>query len=44
MAKMAYDSSCGLVLLYGGELPTGQQVTNYRDTWAWNGQGWTKIG
>lgn len=44
MAKMAYDSSCGLVLLYGGELPTGRQVTNYRDTWAWNGQGWTKVG
>jgi hypothetical protein len=42
--KMAYDSTCGLVLLYGGELSTGQQVTFYKDTWAWNGQTWIKVG
>jgi hypothetical protein len=44
MPKMAYDSTCGLVLLYGGELPTGQSLTTYKDTWAWNGQTWTKVG
>jgi hypothetical protein len=44
MPKMAYDSTCGIVLLYGGELSTGQQVTNYRDTWVWDGQTWTKVG
>jgi hypothetical protein len=44
MAKMAYDSDCGLVLLYGGEAPTGTTVTRYKDTWAWNGQTWTQVG
>ena len=44
MPVMAYDSGCRVVLLYGGEVPTGQNVTVYNDTWAWNGQTWTKVG
>jgi hypothetical protein len=44
MPLMAYDSTCRLVLLYGGELATGQSVTRYTDTWAWNGRAWTKVG
>jgi hypothetical protein len=41
---MAFDSTCALVLLYGGEASTGTSATYYTDTWAWNGQTWTKVG
>ena len=43
-ATMAFDSNCGLVLLYGGEVSTQTSAAYYKDTWAWNGQAWTKVG
>jgi hypothetical protein len=44
MALMAYDSACKLVVLYGGELQTGQNLTQFYDTWVWDGQAWNKVG
>lgn len=41
---MAYDSTCKVVILYGGELQTGSSLTEDYDTWAWGGQAWTKVG
>jgi hypothetical protein len=41
---MAYDSTCKLVLMYGGELQTGSSLTEDYDSWAWSGQAWTKLG
>jgi hypothetical protein len=44
MPLMTYDSTCKLVVLYGGELPTGSNVTRFYDTWVWDGQAWAKVG
>ncbi|HUY73925.1 MAG TPA: kelch repeat-containing protein [Candidatus Dormibacteraeota bacterium] len=44
MAQMAFDSACKLVVLYGGELQTGQNLTQFYDTWVWDGQAWSKVG
>jgi hypothetical protein len=41
---MAYDSTCELVVLYGGEFETGSSVVWFHDTWVWNSQAWTKVG
>jgi hypothetical protein len=41
---MAYDSTCGTVLLYGGEVSTQVTAVYYTDSWAWDGQTWTKVG
>jgi hypothetical protein len=42
---MAYDQSCQLVLMYGGELQaSANSNAQYTDTWVWNGQAWTKVG
>ena len=43
-AFMALDSTCGIVVLYGGDISTQTSFTVYYDTWAWNGQTWTKVG
>jgi hypothetical protein len=43
-AAMAYDSTCGTVLLYGGEVSTQVTAVYYTDSWAWDGQTWTKVG
>ena len=42
-AVMAYDSNCGRALLYGGEVDTQTAVTYFKDTWAWDGQTWTRV-
>ena len=42
-AVMAYDSNCGRVLLYGGEVSTQVTATYFKDTWLWDGQTWTKV-
>ncbi|HSY14419.1 MAG TPA: hypothetical protein VK816_00405, partial [Jatrophihabitantaceae bacterium] len=44
MPLMAFDSACKLVVLYGGELQTQQTLTNFSDSWIWDGQAWTKVG
>lgn len=45
MALIAYDSTCKLDVLYGGEFQSGQNsMTRDYDTWIWNGQAWTKVG
>lgn len=44
MPLMTYDSGCKLVLLYGGELSTGSNVTRFYDTWAWDGHAWVEVG
>lgn len=42
---MAFDEGCQLVLLYGGELQSSSNSNGqYSDTWAWNGQAWTRVG
>lgn len=43
-AVMALDSNCGTVVLYGGDISTQTSFTVYYDTWAWDGQTWTKVG
>ena len=43
-AVMAYDPNCGRVLLYGGEISSQVTVAYLKDTWAWDGQTWTKVG
>lgn len=43
-AAMAYDSTCGTVVLYGGEVSTQVTAVYYVDSWAWDGQTWTKVG
>ena len=42
-AVMAYDSNCGKVLLYGGEVSTQVTATYLKDTWLWDGHTWTKV-
>jgi hypothetical protein len=42
--ELAFDSTCGIDVLYGGELTTGQQATYFSDTWIWDGSTWTKVG
>jgi hypothetical protein len=37
-AAMAYDSSAGVTVMYGGSDGSGGQLT---DTWTWNGSTWT---
>ena len=41
---MALDSTCGMVVLYGGEIGGQTSSTVYYDSWVWNGQDWTKVG
>ena len=43
-AVMALDLTCGTVLLYGGGVSTQTTSTIYYDSWAWDGQDWTKVG
>jgi hypothetical protein len=44
MPLMAFDSTCRLDVLYGGELQTGSNRTDFYDTWVWDGQAWVKVG
>jgi hypothetical protein len=37
-AAMAYDSSAGVTVMYGGTDGAGKQLT---DTWTWDGSAWT---
>ena len=42
-AVMAYDSNCGRVLLYGGEVSSQVTASFFKDTWLWDGQTWTRV-
>jgi hypothetical protein len=42
-AVMAYDSTCGRSLLYGGEVSTQVTVAYFTDSWLWDGQTWTGV-
>lgn len=38
---MVYDAERGRVVMYGGNLPNN--ITNYADTWEYDGSVWTKV-
>lgn len=40
-AAMAYDTSRGVTVLFGGSAP-GSPNTYFDDTWLWNGRGWSR--
>ncbi|HEV7466637.1 MAG TPA: hypothetical protein VGP96_10055 [Candidatus Dormibacteraeota bacterium] len=44
-AAMAWDPSSGRLLLFGGEGSTapGLPEASLRDTWAWDGSGWSRL-
>jgi hypothetical protein len=42
MASMAYDSSLGQLILFGGS-QAGSGNPDYNDVWAWDGINWTQL-
>ena len=41
-ASMAYDAGQGVVVLFGGIVPSGVQTGPLDDTWAWDGTTWAQ--
>jgi len=41
-AAMAYDAATGTVVMFGGNNGNSSGLHPRRDTWIWNGSGWTK--
>lgn len=43
-AGMGYDPQLGVVVLYGGHVPTNEEWISGDDTWIWDGADWTPAG
>jgi hypothetical protein len=41
---MAYDPKHKIVVLFGGFRRDGGTAQDMNDTWAWNGEDWTRLG
>lgn len=42
-AALAFDGPSGRLLLFGGAAFAGNERVQYHDTWAWDGERWSKI-
>ena len=40
---MTYDSTHGVVVLFGGDTGPGADLKHHNDVWSWNGTDWTRV-
>lgn len=40
--SMAFDAARGQMVMFGGDLQTGNPTVYYRDTWTWDGTNWSQ--